>query len=189
MNKLVTAVTNEILTLQEIQSHLRIDGNYEDYNLIIYRKAAREFTENYIQRAIGTQTIEMIADDFPKQDYIRLSLSPVQSLTSIKYKDKDGIETTMSTSDYILNNDEMPSKVVLAYNKLWPSFTPYPTGAVRIRYICGHTAADLPESIKIAMLLIIGHLYENREWTIAKALEEVPFSVSALLKPYKIRWW
>lgn len=40
---------------------------------------------------------------------------------------------------------------------------------------------DVPEHIRSAILLMIGHLYENKEASIDKALNEIPFGVKALL--------
>ena len=45
-------------------------------------------------------------------------------------------------------------------------------------------AGLIPEPIISAMLLLIGHLYENREQSIIGALNEIPFGVESLLLPY-----
>ena len=53
--------------------------------------------------------------------------------------------------------------------------------------------ADDPDSIlpgddvKAAMLLLIGHWYENRETvSLGQAATDIPFTVESLLQPYKI---
>lgn len=43
------------------------------------------------------------------------------------------------------------------------------------------TTDDVPEDIRAAILLLIGHLYENREAGAERALSEIPFGVKALL--------
>jgi hypothetical protein len=48
----------------------------------------------------------------------------------------------------------------------------------------------LPASIKAAMLLMLGHLYENREATnmvSGTGVQELPIGVQALLIPYQLR--
>jgi hypothetical protein len=45
----------------------------------------------------------------------------------------------------------------------------------------------VPAAIKAAMLLLIGHLYENRELVDMKQMYQVPFGVKALLAPFEIR--
>jgi hypothetical protein len=48
----------------------------------------------------------------------------------------------------------------------------------------------LPASIKAAILLMLGHLYENREATImppSASMSELPLGVQSLLTPYQLR--
>ena len=51
-------------------------------------------------------------------------------------------------------------------------------------------ASTVPTSIKQAMLLLIGHWYENREAMVeskfAASLTEAPYVVEALLSPHRI---
>jgi hypothetical protein len=47
----------------------------------------------------------------------------------------------------------------------------------------------IPKPIKQAMLLLIGHWYENREATAFNVNRELAFSVNALLYPYKVLGW
>ena len=45
----------------------------------------------------------------------------------------------------------------------------------------------LDDDVRTAMLLLIGHWYENREATIAgQAVASLPLAVDALLQPYRI---
>ena len=167
------------------------NSNTEDTLLNALITVAREYCETQTRRALATQTLELILDDFPYCDYIELPKSPVQSVTSIKYKDSASTETTWSATEYVSDVDKMPGIITQSYGVTWPVFTPYPSGAVRIRYVAGHKSDGviLPTSIKQAMLLLIGHLYENREETIAKKLENIPIGIQSLLANYKIRGW
>jgi len=45
----------------------------------------------------------------------------------------------------------------------------------------GALAADVPERIRTAIKLLAGHLYEHREATDIKEIQEVAFAVKALL--------
>lgn len=188
--KVITPIASEPLTLSEAKTHMRIDFEDDDTYISALISVAREHCENFTGRALATQTLELILNEFPCKDYIELPMSPIQSITSIKYKDAAGIEIIWDASNYINNLDAMPARIYLAYNKFFPSFTPHPTAAVRIRYVAGHTIGNLiPKSIKQAMLLLLSHLYENREATSLKELKEVPFAVNMLLNPHKLRWW
>jgi uncharacterized phiE125 gp8 family phage protein len=186
--KLITDVITELVSITELKTQLRIDASDEDAYLPGLITAAREYCENFTGRTIGTKTLEGILDDFPCEG-IYLFDSPVQSITSIKYIDSDGTENTWNSIYYVSNLDIIPERIYPAYGQSWPAYTPYPTGSVRITYQAGHTSSNLPEAIKQAILLVAGDLYENREATSEKRAYELPFSVRALLMPYKIRWF
>ena len=142
--KTITPVSTEAVTLTEAKSHLRIDGTAEDTYITSLITVAREYCETQTRRALASQTLELILDDFPN-DYIELPKSPVQSITSIKYKNSDSVETTLTS--YISDLDKVPALIMPEYGDSFPSFTPYPSGAIRIRYVAGHTT-DIPKSIK-----------------------------------------
>ena len=189
--KIITDVATEPVTTEQAKTHMRISGSDDDTYIDTLITIAREWTEQFTGRALATQTLEIILDKFPSKDFIEMPMSPVQSITSIKYKNSDGDETTWDSSNYIVNNDILPCKIYLAYGEVYPDFTEYPTGAVRIRSVHGHKSDEiaLPKAIYHALLLLISHLYENREATIEKALNETPFAVKSLLVPYRLRWW
>lgn len=57
-----------------------------------------------------------------------------------------------------------PGRVWLNYGKTWPTVSLRPGPAITVRYVAGYGAAvDVPMQYKQAMLLMIGHFYENRE--------------------------
>lgn len=47
-----------------------------------------------------------------------------------------------------------------------------------------HFAGRIPEPIMSAMLLLIKHRYDNRDFVVAGALHEIPWGVESLLLPY-----
>jgi hypothetical protein len=89
----------------------------------------------------------------------------------------------------------MPARITLAYGKYFPDFTPYPVSSVRIRYTAGYRSGGpdslkIPEEIKQALKLLIGHFYENRESVVVGTVaNKVPFSAEALLYPFRVSWW
>jgi len=106
----------------------------------------------------------------------------------ITYYDTDDTGADMDAGDYYVDVINNPGRIGLNWGESFPSTTLRPFNGVNIRFICGYgdTAATVPEEIKQAILLIIGHLYEHREETTDKALQNVPLAVDALLYPYRI---
>ena len=145
-------------------------------------QAAREYAEGYQNRALCTQTWELVLDSWPSESYIEIPLPPLQSVTSIKYKDTAGVESTWADTNYIVDIDSFLGRLVWGYGVTWPTVTLYPAGGIRIRFVAGYgLAAAVPGMTKAAILLLIGHLYENREAGQEKALQEIPFGVKSLL--------
>ena len=190
--KRITAPTTEPLSLTEVKAHLRITHSDEDTLITSLIKVARQQAESITHRSIASAVYEFTIDDFPS-DEIVLPMPPVESVTSIIYKDKDSVETTWASDEWIFYNSE-PAKIIPAYGKDFPSFTPYPIGAVKIRYTAGYkttsTDADLiiPEEIKQALRLLVADYYEFREDLLSKGHipKTVPFGVIALLSPYRV---
>lgn len=186
---LVTAPQAEPITLDEVKAHLRIDGTDEDTFLTALIKATREHCESPgLNRALITQTWELWLDSWPKKDYIPIPRPPLQAINSVKYYGADDTEYTFDPVNYFVDTKSEPGRVALEYNKSWPSVTLRPTNGIVINFDAGYgTADDVPQIIKHAMLLLIGHWYENREATVVGAvLREIPFAVKSLLAPYRI---
>ena len=127
--------------------------------------AAREQAEYLTQRALLTQTWDYSLDAWPDVDYIRLPYGNLQSVTSIKWKDTAGTETTMVvTTEYLVEtNGKRCGRIVLPYGVSWPTATLYPSNPITIRFVCGWTTAALvPYRIKAAIKMICAKLHESR---------------------------
>ena len=138
----------------------------EDDLLTDIIQAAREHVEDITRRALLTQTWDLYLDAFPAEHFIKIPFGNLVSVTHLKYTDSDGDETTMTVStDYIVEtNGEGIGRIVLPYGVSWPTFTPYSSNPIVIRFVCGWTTAALvPSKIRSAILLIASDLYENRE--------------------------
>jgi uncharacterized phiE125 gp8 family phage protein len=180
---LVTAPTSEPITTQEAKDHLRITTTDDDTLISAMIVAVREYVENVTSRALITQTWDIFYDQFAE---VELPKPPLQSITTIKYIDTDGVQQTVSASVYTVDTDSDPGRVYLAYNQSWPGIRGI-NHAVEIRIVAGYgTASAVPQPIKHAMLLMIGHLYENREATAPLTISEIPMAVDALLAPYRV---
>ncbi|RVG43589.1 head-tail connector protein [Sinorhizobium meliloti] len=123
----------------------------------MFISAARDHVERYCGTPLATQTVEVKCDSFC--DMARLSLAPVQSVTSITYVDTDGTAQTVATSIYELRADGLEAAIVTKYGQHWPAIRP--GSRITLTAVVGY--ADLPASIKHAMLLWIADAYENRE--------------------------
>lgn len=179
--KLITTPSTEPVTVSELKTHLRIDSTTEDTYLGTLIQTAREDCEQFQNRAYITQTWELTLDGWAKFP-IKLPRPELVSVTSVKYYDIVDVETTYSTDNYFVDTSSEVGRIGLNYNITLPSTTLRPTNSVIIQYIAGYgAAADVPQRIKHAILMLCGHYYENREASSPVELKEIPFAVSNLL--------
>lgn len=180
-----TEPDEEPITLVEAKAHLRIDCDAEDAYITTLIKVARKHAELFQNRSYITQTLELRLDYFP-QFLIELPRPPSISVTSIKYIDSGGDTQTLDASKYTTDFNSYVARIVPAFNEIWPT-TRRIIDAVTIEYEAGYgDAADVPETIKQAILLLIGVWYENREPISESTVMEIPFTVSALLNMEKV---
>lgn len=192
MYKIITPVATEPVSRQEAKLHCRViadvadvTANPEDTAFDAWIIAAREFAEHYTGRAFAPQTLEMGLSCFPasSDEAIDLDMPPVAAITSVKYTDNAGVEQTIPGSSYALSTYGDSRRLAPTYNTYWPTTQDVPD-AVRIRYVTGY--ATLPKAAKAALLLLIGHLYENRQAVSTLSMDEIPMGARSLLDTIKI---
>lgn len=164
---LVTAPVIEPVTLEEVKDHLLIDDSTTaaDNQLMRMIKTARQQIEYWTRRAILTQTWDYCLQTWPAGKFIAIPHGNLQSVSSVKWKDEDATETTLTeTTDYLVEqNGTMCGRIVLPYATSWPSGTLYPSNPITVRYVCGWTTPELvPSTIKAAILMTVADAYENR---------------------------
>jgi uncharacterized phiE125 gp8 family phage protein len=101
MIKLITAPKTEPISLVEAKLHLRVTTNDDDTLISSLIKAARQSAENFTNRALASQVLELILDDFPEKEII-LPKPPVETVTSIKYTDCEGVESTLMAGLFLI---------------------------------------------------------------------------------------
>jgi uncharacterized phiE125 gp8 family phage protein len=183
--KLVTAPTTEPLTLSDAKLYMHIDHTDEDSMIQSFITASRDYIETFTRRTLPITEWELILDSFPEK--IVVPKPPLQSVTSITYKNKDGSTTTMSETDYIVDDESEPGKIIPADS--WPDVELYPVNAVRVRYSAGYD--NVPEVFNQAIKLLVSHMYENREIVRegGQNAVQIPFTVDAMIYPHRAGWF
>jgi uncharacterized phiE125 gp8 family phage protein len=192
--KLVTDAVQEPFTVEEVKHHLRIEVSADDAMVAAYALAARQFVEAQTRRALMQQTWDYSIDyEYPYYGgykCIRMPRNPVISVSSFKYIDDNGSEQTLAANQYTVVSREHYSYIVEAYDVTWPTLRTVPN-AITIRFTAGYVddtsspqIPNPPHDLKQAVLLLTGHLYENREATTPMNMRDLPMGLQALMSPY-----
>ncbi len=188
-----TAASTEALRLGDIKRHLRLstgDTN-EDKVFTILRKAARGKAENYTNRKFIKQIWYQYFEKWPDKNYITLAYPPLSTspAPALTYQSSTEGRTTVSTTKYRLDTANVPGRLVLGYGDDWPSETLWTVNPIRVEFTCGYSSnsSGLPGDITDAMLLMVGHMYENREDSIigSQGLTLIPEGSKSLLYQYR----
>lgn len=193
--RLITPPAAEPVSLTEAKAHLRVDHSADDVLISSMIEASRVYCEQFTARAFVTQTWEMVIDQFPSND-LMMPLPPLQSVTSIKYDDGGGVEQTLGATEYEVDTVSQPGWIVPVTTG-WPSSIWQGINSVRIRFVAGYDpgtdspidlAANVPQSLKAAILLHVGQLYDQREdIVVGTVINRVPTGgIEHLLRQYRV---
>lgn len=187
--EIVEPPESEPVTLDEAKAFARITLDDDDDIVTSLIVSAREFVENYTNRALIEQTRLVYLDlcDMPLGNSITLPFNPL-TIESINSYDSENTETEMDDSDYFLSG----RRVALNQNAQWPNdLREFDCLAIETTAGYGDDADSVPVNIKTAILQLVAHTYEHREAYFDSTdpvpnYQNVPYSVTNLLQSYRI---
>ena len=183
---LITPPVAEPLTLAEIKAHLRIDGSAEDGLLTGLIKVAREHLERTTGLALISQGWRLYLDCWPQSGVLEISRGPVVSIEAVHAFDELGEESEVALAGHVLDGLCRPAR-------LWLRESPVARQAINgieVDFTAGfgESGADVPDTLKRAMLVHAAHCYEFRG---AVPIEMQPASVpegyDLLVAPFLMR--
>ena len=182
----ITPPSVEPLTLADVKAHLRVDRNAEDNLLASLIAVAREHLERMTGLALISQGIRLYIDRWPEAGAIEIARGPVQSVTEVRIYDVFGMETTVDLAGHAVDGNARPAR-------LWLRNRPAPSQAingVEIDFIAGYgeSGADVPDTLKRAMLTHIALMYEFRGAVpVDQQPAAIPEGYDRLIAPFCIR--
>lgn len=190
---LVTPPAIQPVTLTDAKLHLRVDHNDENTQIEGLIRAATEHLDGWtgiLGRCLAEQVWRQDHDRFARQ--MLIPLGPVIAVQSITWRDPAGQLSTVPSGSYDLRIDE-PGNAVIRFdaNYVFPANL-HESRAVAITFKAGYPTnpgspetSTVPDPLKVAILLLVGHWYQNREAVSAGAMASLPFAVEALIAPYR----
>jgi len=153
--KLKTAATSQPVSITEARDHLKADSTADNAYILRLIEQAVEWVEKYTNRQINVASWYLYLDKFPTE--INLDICPVREMEGINYYNTNN--DLNNFTDYDADLVSEPARIMPSYGNTFPVVYNRPN-AVIISFSAGYD--DVPEAIKQAILLIVGHDYENR---------------------------
>lgn len=189
---LVTAPTVEPVSVDELREFVRVDARTEARTLGLVLTAARSYFERLTGLALLSQEWRMELDRTPCGREIEIPRAPLLAITHIKYKaETTGTLTVWSSAAYTLAGTGIArafGRVWLNEDSDWPDLGSFP-GALQVTFTAGFgTAADaVPSDLRLAVLLLAAHWYENRlPLNVGNIINPLPHSLDALIEMHRV---
>lgn len=194
---LVTAPAMLPVSLVEAKLHLRVDHNDDDALIEGLVRAATEHFDGWtgiLGRCLVEQEWSQTFDGFAPE--LPLLLGPVISISSVTV----GSEAIDSGSYSLKVDSGGNSRVVVdGVSASGETSVVYKAGYATIPEVPAvpgdgeedpgtpaiPAKSTVPDPLKVAILLLVGHWYQNREASITTAINELPFAANALIAPYR----
>jgi uncharacterized phiE125 gp8 family phage protein len=205
----VTDPSTSPISLAQAKAHLRLDSDDEDdFVQMLIDVATQMFDgtgkarDGILGCAMMTQTwlleterwvlpfrrpLNRLASDYR----IWIEHGPVQTVESIQVYAADAL-VDWPQVNWRVGHEDTRSFITLAAGGSWPTYD-FREDAFQVTFTTGYgdNATDVPAPLRAAMLLMIGHLFENRQSVIVSASRataiEVPQAVDMLIAPYKVQ--
>ncbi len=179
------------VTLAEVKDQLRVEHSDDDTQITRLIDVAVAFTDvkGALGQAMITQKWAQWIDSTPPQS-VDLILGPVQGVTAVKYYDTDGDLQTDTLANYEVFGTAFSTKIKPKQGFSWPVAQDR-QDAIKIEYEIGYGDAttDVPETIRHALMLLIGHWYDNREQTQMDELASIPYGFEQILNIHRNCWY
>jgi uncharacterized phiE125 gp8 family phage protein len=150
----------EPLTLAETKGHLRVETSADDALIAGLIRTVRDYLERQTGLSLLTRTFRLYLDGWPPARVIQIGRGPVQTIEAVTVYDAEGAPVAVDAAGFVLDGQARPARLILPRQ-------PQPGQAINgieIDFSAGFGAAgaDVPDTLKRAMLLHAALLYEFR---------------------------
>jgi uncharacterized phiE125 gp8 family phage protein len=183
----LVAAAGAPVTVAECRAHCHVDLPDEDALILRWINTATKHIERIESTRLITSTWTLSLDLWPastadnKFASVEFPIWPIQSVGEVRYIDVSGAQQVWDEDNYSFTTGK-PARLTPAYGVIYPTLQIVP-GAVEIDLVAGYGGPDaVPEDIKQAIYLMVGHFFRNREAaTEGSELKEIPLGVESLL--------
>lgn len=197
----------EPVSVDELREYARRDDQLELTTITTILKAARAYFEKMTGLALIAQSWRCEFDGWRNSSgalgltnaygsfgvgrVIDLPRTPLLTLDLVQYKaETTGTLTTFAASNYTAQGIGIPGafpRLWLNDNVSWPTIGSFP-GALQFTFTAGFgaSAATVPHEIRMAVLMLAAHWYENRLPLSGDGLANIPNHLESLIEMHRV---
>jgi uncharacterized phiE125 gp8 family phage protein len=183
MRTLIGTVAEEPVSLELAKAHCRVDIATDDVLFTsVYIPAARQSAEQYTGLTLGTMQMMCMVDERGCTLHtIPLPHTPVTSVDALTAIQDDGTRQPLDLVAYGATIATRAMRSIVYTEQALPE-----ADIFEVSYTTGYPADAFPPNLLLAMLLLIGDAYENREaQQTGVTIQNNPRTV-ALLDPFRL---
>lgn len=182
-------VDEDFLSL--VLAHVKVEEGEEEtaYGDLVaaYLDAALARVEAMSGRLLFKRTLRYTADTFGAA--LELPVSPVISIDSASYVDRDGVTQTLAGSAYALVNRMDQPALYPVPGTAWPATQAFP-GAVIVEFDAGYgeDMEDIPAPLRQAVMMTVADWFRFGGNVAATSIMELPESAYRACLSYRREW-
>lgn len=180
----LTYPTSTIISLQEAKDHLRVTGTDEDSLIMDCVKAATNHIESYTNQIFQSVTFCAYYDYLEPYKCLEIWKYPISAISSIKYLNTSGVETTLDNTTYSTDLTDSPARIYLTST---PSTQRDKLNVWRIYFTAGYSNRDLINAELLGWVKIFTAFYfqtRQPEYT-GMSVNEVSYNFQRALDKYR----
>lgn len=173
----------EPVSLDEAKLHLRLDSADEDALITRLIAAARRQVETAAGLVMISQEWSVFLDRWPASPILELPLAPIRAIEEVRTYGEDDESSLLDPAHYYADTLLRRPRLVLRRDRVWPPPGRLANG-IEIKVVAGYGGTiDVPEGLRLAILKLVAHWYENRGDEDGAA--NPPLAIAHLVKPYQ----
>lgn len=180
----LTYPTSTIISLQEAKDHLRVTSNDEDALIQDCIKAATNHIESYTNQIFQSVTFCAYMDSVETYNCLEIWKYPITAISSIKYLNTSGVETTLDSSTYSTDLSDSPARIYLTSA---PSTQQDKLNVWRVYFTAGFTNRDQisPELINWVKIFTGFYFQTRQPEYVGQTVSDIAYSYERALDKYR----
>lgn len=177
----------EPISIEEVKSYAKIEYSDDDTLLSAMMFAARVQAEEWLGRALITQTVQVDLDFEDLRHPIWLPRPPFVELVKFEVFDENNTVRELASEQYQTFGKD-PCRIIEAGTG-WSAGRRFGAGRITYRAGYGDTPDKVPAPIRVALLRMVSDMYEHRsDYALSTNVVKMPLEATLLLAPYRYNY-